>query len=78
MIYYLQEMPRRIFEKWKKIAAKIADYQATVLLGFFYYLILAPFALVLKTNSDPLSLKRKKTDSYWLEGIKKVEGESQH
>jgi hypothetical protein len=39
------------------VAKQIGDVQARLLLGLFYFLILAAFALVLRRRSDPLALK---------------------
>ena len=40
---------------WKRVAHKIGTFQARIILTFFYYVILAPFALVLG-RKDPLSI----------------------
>ena len=39
------------------MAHRIGDFQARVLLTVFYYVILGPFALVLR-RGDPLGIKR--------------------
>lgn len=48
---------RTFWEAWKRFARRIGDVQARVLLTVFYYLILMPFALVLRWRSDPLAIK---------------------
>ena len=53
------DMLRRLWQKWKTVAQKIGDFQARLILGVFYFVLLAPFALVLKLFSDPLHLKIK-------------------
>ncbi len=40
---------------WTRVAHRIGDFQARVLLTVFYYVILGPFALVLR-RSDPLGI----------------------
>jgi hypothetical protein len=40
---------------WKRVAHRIGNFQARVLLTFFYYVILGPFALILG-RSDPLGI----------------------
>ena len=50
---------RRAWEAWKPIARKIGDFQARVILVLFYFVILAPFALLLKVGSDPLRMKAR-------------------
>ena len=41
---------------WTRVAHRIGDFQARVLLTVFYYVILGPFALVLR-RSDPLGIE---------------------
>ncbi len=49
---------RRVWEGWKRLGRKIGDFQARVLLTLFYFVILAPFAVVVRCTADPLGLKR--------------------
>ena len=49
---------RRLWEGWKRVGRKIGDFQARVLLTLFYFVILAPFAVVVRWRADPLGLKR--------------------
>lgn len=49
---------RRLWEGWKRFGRKMGDFQARLLLTVFYFVILAPFALVIRFNADPLGLKR--------------------
>jgi hypothetical protein len=48
---------RSLWNGWKRVARRIGDFQARVLLTVFYYAILGPFALVLRWRSDPLAIK---------------------
>jgi hypothetical protein len=48
---------RELWAAWKKIARKIGDFQARVLLTIFYFVLLAPFALIVRRTSDPLAIK---------------------
>ena len=50
---------RRLWQGWKRIAHKIGDFQARVLLTIFYFVIVSPFGLAVRTFSDPLALKAK-------------------
>lgn len=47
---------RRAWEAWKRFGKKVGDLQARVLLTIFYFLILAPFGLVMR-GADPLGLR---------------------
>jgi len=48
---------RGLWAAWKKIARKIGDFQARVLMTIFYFVLLAPFALIVRRTSDPLAIK---------------------
>jgi len=47
---------RAVWQWWTRVARRIGDVQARILLTLFYYVILAPFALVLRRN-DPLAIR---------------------
>ena len=46
-----------LWERWKRVARKIGDFQARLILIVFYFLILGPFAIGLRLGSDPLAIK---------------------
>ena len=48
---------RTLWEKWKRLGKKIGDAQARLLLSFFYFVLLSPFALGMRWWSDPLAIK---------------------
>ena len=48
---------RRAWVWWKRVARKIGDFQARILLTVFYFLFFAPFALAIRFLTDPLSIK---------------------
>jgi hypothetical protein len=48
---------KELWAAWKRIARKIGDFQARVLLTIFYFVLLAPFALIMRRTSDPLAMK---------------------
>ena len=55
-----QETPsivRSLIEGWKRIARKIGDAQARILLTLFYLFIVGPFALGIRWFGDPLGIK---------------------
>ena len=51
-------MRKKLWERWKQIAKKIGDVQARVILTVVYFIIVGPFALILRLAADPLSLKK--------------------
>jgi hypothetical protein len=46
---------RAAWRWWTRVAHRIGDFQARVLLTVFYYVILGPFALILR-RGDPLAI----------------------
>ena len=59
-------MRKRLWAHWKRIAKKIGDFQARLILSVFYFIIVGPFALILRWVADPLSLK-KGAEQAWRE-----------
>jgi hypothetical protein len=46
-----------LWQWWKRTARKLGDAQARLVLSVFYFLIMAPFALVIRFCSDPLRIR---------------------
>jgi hypothetical protein len=57
-------MFKRLWEAWKRLAHRIGNFQARVLLTILYLTLVLPFGLAVRLFSDPLRLK-KRPDS-WL------------
>ncbi len=56
---------KRAWAGWKKIAHKIGNFQARVLLTVFYGVLVLPFGLAARLFSDPLRIK--KAPVQWLD-----------
>jgi len=39
---------------WKRFGRKVGDFQAHALLTLFYFVVVPPFALVIRLSADPL------------------------
>ncbi|MBI3380297.1 hypothetical protein HY029_06105 [Candidatus Gottesmanbacteria bacterium] len=48
---------KSIWQKWKKIAHRIAVFQAQVILSIFYFTILLPFGIIFTFTKDKLGFK---------------------
>jgi hypothetical protein len=55
---------RRLWQGWKKVARKIGDFNARVILTFFYFIFFSPFALAVRLFTDPLTIKHKSAPSW--------------
>lgn len=57
-------MLKQTWQAWKRIAHRIGNLQARVLLTVFYAVLVLPFGLAVRLFSDPLRIKRCPTE--WL------------
>jgi len=58
-------MLKRTWEAWKRIAHRIGNFQARLLLTILYAILVLPFGLVVRLLADPLRIKRRPTA--WLD-----------
>jgi len=59
---------RRIWEVWKGFSRRMGGYQSRILLSFFFFLVVSPFAVAVKLFSDPLGIRyRSSSSSHWLQ-----------
>ena len=58
-------MLKRAWGAWKRIAHKIGNFQARVLLTIFYAVVVFPFGVAARLFSDPLRIKHP--PSLWLD-----------
>lgn len=56
----VMEKNKNAWEKWKDIAARAATFLARILLSVFYWIFITPFAIVVRTCSDPLQMDSDK------------------
>jgi hypothetical protein len=56
---------KTFWEKWKAFGHKVGNFQARLILTVFYFIIISPFAAVVKYGARPLRLKMLHT-SNWL------------
>ena len=59
--------PARAWARWRAIARFIGTVQARVLLSVFYFVVVPPFALVVRLRRDPLRLRLGEGESGWIE-----------
>ena len=56
---------KKLWAAWKRIAHRIGDFQARVLLTLIYALLVLPFGLGTRLFAD--SLKTKKRSAKWID-----------
>jgi len=57
----LSEDLKALWNAWKRLAHKIGNFQARVLLTLIYALIVLPFGLIARLFSDPLHIRHRPT-----------------
>jgi hypothetical protein len=62
----LTQLLRLLWSRWKAFGHALATIQSRILLFVFYFVILGPFALVMRAFADPLGLRRGDS-THWLE-----------
>lgn len=55
----------RLWNGWKELAHYIGDFQARLLLTFFYFTVALPFGLIGRYLIDPLKLRGGKSQTNW-------------
>ena len=50
---------KTLWEAWKRIAHKIGNFQARVILTVLYSVLILPFGLAARLFSDPLKIKTR-------------------
>ena len=50
-------MLKRAWQAWRRIAQKIGNFQARVVLTIFYAVVVFPFGMAARLFSDPLRIK---------------------
>jgi hypothetical protein len=55
----MRMMLSRLWERWKHLAKRVGEFQSRVILGVFYFVIVCPFAMIVRWTSDPLGIKPK-------------------
>lgn len=59
------ETLKKLWAVWKRLAHKIGDFQARVILTVIYALLVLPFGVAVRLFADPLRIKRRPTA--WLD-----------
>ncbi len=52
---------KAVWSAWKRLAHKIGNFQARVLLTILYAIVVLPFGLAARIFSDPLKIKHRPT-----------------
>lgn len=59
-------MFRKLWREWMALARHIGNFNARALITLVYFVLMAPFGLIMRSFTDPLQLKQPPTNSFWL------------
>lgn len=54
-----------LLDRWKAFAAEMGNFQGRMVMGFFYFVVVTPFALISKLGADGGAPRSGRT--FWLE-----------
>jgi len=63
-------MWKRLWEAWKRLAHRIGNFQARLLLTLLYAVLILPFGLAVRLFADPLRIKRRPLR--WLDRLEEA------
>jgi len=56
---------KQLWLRWQRVAARIGDFQARLILSLFYIVFVLPIGLVARLFADPLGLKKSR--AHWVQ-----------
>lgn len=56
---------KNLWSQWKNFSKKMGGFQSRIILTYFFFIVVTPFALVIKIFSDPLNIKSQILLSHW-------------
>lgn len=56
---------RRFWHAWSVFGAQLGAIQGRLLMGYFYFLFVTPFAIAFQLASDPLRLRQRPSATTW-------------
>ena len=57
---------KKLLQNWKNFSERIGNFQSRIILSFFFFILVSPFALVVRIFSDPLRIKHLSDKSHWI------------
>jgi len=66
----LPKIPANVFKKiwqsWNDFSKRMGSFHSRILLSLFFFIFVTPFAVAVKTFSDPLNIKYQSRTSWWI------------
>ena len=55
----------RVWRRWKAFSKRMGGFQSRIVMSFFYFLLVTPLGLAVRSLSDPLGIKKRPEGSFW-------------
>lgn len=56
---------KRLWRRWNEFTAVMGNVQARLIMGFFYFIFVTPFGLIMRAAGDPLRIKEAPGGGGW-------------
>lgn len=56
----------RLWTRWKRFGHRIGDFQARLILTLIYFVVLAPYGVVVRLFGDVLDVRRAERTTMWI------------
>jgi len=67
-----RSLHKRLWARWQGFWDRVGSFQSRLVLSMLFFILVSPFALGVKIFSDPLRIKDKDSESYWLSKMRNV------
>lgn len=57
---------QKLWQSWGNFSKRMGSFQSRISLSLFFFIVVSPFALAVKTFSDPLRIRYRGNESHWL------------
>jgi hypothetical protein len=63
---------KRLWQNWGDFNVRLGGFQTRMAFSLLFLILIAPVALAVRWGNDPLSLKHKINESYWVTRMRSV------
>jgi hypothetical protein len=61
---------KKLWQSWGSFSKRVGNFQSRIFLSLFFFILFSPLALAVKMFSDPLRIRFRGNESYWLPKMK--------
>jgi len=60
---------KKAWQSWGSFSKRMGNFQSGMFLSLFFFIVISPFALLVRVFSDPLRIRYRSNESHWLPKI---------